>query len=190
MSFIDTIKARRSPYAFDGQTTVTLEDIRTAFEAAQWAASAYNAQPWRFIFAERGSDGFETLKSLAIPWNQNWLEHTGAIVAVCARTTSEAKGEFDPTAVYCTGLAVGQFSVELTALGYDMHQLSAFDADAMKEQLQLPDFLTPVAMMGIGKGQIHNATPADLVELETSRATRSRKDLSEIVISVGETFPA
>ena len=190
MSFIETIKSRRSPYAFDGQTTVNLEDLRTAFEAAQWAASAYNAQPWRFIFAERGSDGFETLKNLAIPWNQNWLEHTGAIVAICARTTSEAKGEPDPSAVYCTGLAVGQFSVELTALGYDMHQLSAFDAAAMKDQLQLPDFLTPVAMMGIGKGQINDATPADLIELETSRATRTRKDLSELVVRVGEHFSA
>lgn len=187
MSTIQTIKSRKSPYAFNGQT-VTFEDIRTAFEAAQWAASAYNSQPWRFIFAERGTEGFETLKNFAIPFNQNWLAHTGAIVAICARTISEAKGEPDPSAIYCTGLAVGQFSVELTALGIDMHQLSAFDGEAMRSQLELPEYLTPVAMMGIGHGEITDQTPSDLAEMEAGRSERSRKPLEDIVIRVGETF--
>lgn len=187
MSVIQTIKSRKSPYAFNGKS-VSFENVRTAFEAAQWAASAYNSQPWRFIFAERGTPEFETLKNFAIPFNQNWLEHAGAIAAICARTVSEAKGEPDPSAIYCTGLAVGQFSVELTALGIDMHQLSAFDADAMRTELQLPDYLTPVAMMGLGYGEVNDATPADLAEMEAGRKERTRKPLEEIVIGVGEQF--
>lgn len=187
MSVIQTIKSRKSPYAFNGKS-VSFENVRTAFEAAQWAASAYNSQPWRFIFAERGTPEFETLKNFAIPFNQNWLEHAGAIAAICARTISEAKGEPDPSAIYCTGLAVGQFSVELTALGIDMHQLSAFDADAMRTELQLPDYLTPVAMMGLGYGEVNDATPADLAEMEAGRKERTRKPLEEIVIGVGEQF--
>lgn len=189
MSTIQTIKGRKSPYAFNGKA-ITFEQVKTAFEAAQWAASAYNSQPWRFVFAERGTPGFETLKSFAIPFNQNWLEHTGAIVAICARTLSEAKGAPDPSAIYCTGLAVGQFSVELTSLGIDMHQLSAFDADAMRADLQLPHYLTPVAMMGLGHGEVNDETPADLAEMDAGRKERSRKPLEEIVIEVGQQFKA
>ena len=69
-----------------------------------------------------------------------------------------------------------------------MHQLSAFDAEAMRAALQLPDYLTPVAMMGLGYGEVNESTPTDLVKMEAARKERSRKPLEEIVIEVGQHF--
>lgn len=189
MSIIDLIRSRKSPYCFDG-TPVQLDEIKTTFEAAQWAASAYNAQPWRFVYAAAQTEDFETLKSFAIPFNQNWLQFAGGIGAIMARTTSEHNGEPDPSAVYCTGLAMGQFSVELTALGLDMHQLSAFDASALKTKLALPESFEPIAMMGIGRGGAAENTPPELKEMEAGRANRERKPLTDLVKSVGEVFSA
>lgn len=187
MSTISLIKSRKSPYAFD-RVPVPFETIQTAFEAAQWAASAYNSQPWRFIYEPAGTDGFEQLKSFAIPFNQNWLEHAGGIGVIMARVISEHNGEPDGSAVYCTGLAMGQFSVELTSLGYELHQLSAFDQERLKADLGLPEAFEPIAMMGIGKGKIDENTPADLAEMEAGRVNRERKPLHDIVKSVGESF--
>ena len=187
MSVIDLIKSRKSPYAFDG-VPVSLADIKTAFEAAQWAASAYNGQPWRFIYEPAGTEGFERLKSYAIPFNQNWLNHAGGIGVIMARVTSEHNGEPDPSAVYCTGLAMGQFSVELTAIGFELHQLSAFDKDGLKTGLALPEAFEPIAMMGIGKGKVDENTPADLAELEAGRLNRARKPLEAIVKTAKEPF--
>lgn len=189
MSIIDLIRSRKSPYAFDGQP-VQFEEIKTAFEAAQWAASAYNSQPWRFIYEPAGTDAFDRLMSFAIPFNQNWLQFAGGIGVILARTTSEHNGNPDPSAIYCTGMAIGQFSIELTALGYDLHQLSAFDAEALKRDLRLLDALEPIAMMGIGKGAITEATPQDLVEMEEGRKVRERKPLSDLVKSLSEPFSA
>lgn len=189
MSIIDLIKSRKSPYAFD-RVPVAFEAIQSAFEAAQWAASAYNSQPWRFIYESAGTEGFETLKSFAIPFNQNWLTHAGGIGVIIARVVSEHNGEPDPNAIYCTGLAMGQFSVELTALGYEVHQLSAFDKDKLKAELNLPEAFEPVAMMGIGKGKVDEATPQDLAEMEAGRVHRERKPLEAIVKRAGESFPS
>lgn len=187
MPLIELIKSRKSPYAFDG-VPVNLETIQTAFEAAQWAASAYNSQPWRFIYEPAGTAEFEQLKSYAVPFNQNWLNQAGGIGVIMARVISEHNGEPDASAVYSTGLAMGQFSVELTALGFELHQLAGFDKDKLKAEMNLPDAFEPIAMMGIGKGKVDASTPPDLAEMEAGRAHRERKPLEAIVKKVGETF--
>ena len=152
--------------------------------------NAFHDFGWRFIDEPAGTDAFDRLKSFAIPFNQNWLQFAGGIGVILARTTSEHNGNPDLSAIYCTGMAMGQFSVELTALGYDVHQLSAFDAATLKRDLGLLEALEPVAMMGIGKGAITEATPQDLVEMEEGRKVRERKPLSDLVKSLSEPFSA
>lgn len=187
MSILTIAHDRKSPYTFDG-TPVQLDEIDTAFEAARWAASAYNTQPWRFIYAPRDTQGFDDLLTHAIPFNQNWLQHAGGIGVVCVRTHAEHNGEEDPTAAYCTGMAMGQFSLELTAIGYQMHQLSAFDANGLKSACNIPDPIVPIAMFGIGKTGRTDTTSDDLMEMEAQREKRERKPLAEILISPDQTF--
>jgi transcriptional regulator of nitric oxide reductase len=83
---------------------------------------------------------------------------------------------------------MGQFSVELTALGFELHQLSAFDKDGLKAGLTLPDAFEPIAMMGIGKGKVTENTPEDLAEMEAGRVNRERKPLEAIVKTAKEPF--
>ncbi|PCJ80339.1 MAG: nitroreductase family protein [Bacteroidetes bacterium] len=149
MSVLSTIKKRFSPYTYE-KTSISLEEIESAFEAARWAPSGYNSQPWRFVFASRDNLNFETLLSFAVEANREWMQHSGAIVVILAKTLSDYNGKKDESAEYCTGLAVGQMLVELTALGLQAHQIGGFDHKALSLHLKLPNGVLPMAMMAIG----------------------------------------
>ena len=189
MSVLDSIQSRFSPYAFDGMP-VALEDIRSAFEAARWAASAYNTQPWRFLYATRGSSEFQQLLRYPVAFNREWLIHAGGIAVVLARTQSEYNGETDSQAEYCTGLAVGQFTIQLTSLGYQMHQLAGFDAVQLHREMQLPDFLKPITMIGIGRQAKAGQDLEKWIEMDNNRQQRTRKPLEDLVIKPGKSFSA
>ena len=150
MSVLSTIKSRFSPYSFNGKNVPFLE-IESAFEAARWANSGYNNQPWRFVFASRDQDNFENLLGFAVEANKKWMKDCGAIVAIFATTPSDANPKANESAIYCTGIAAGQMQIELTALGFQSHQVGGFDSEGLTELLNLPDTLIPMAMMAIGK---------------------------------------
>lgn len=189
MSVLQTIQSRFSPYAFDGQP-VALEDIRSAFEAARWAASAYNSQPWRFLYAAKGSSEFDNLLKYPVAFNREWLTHAGGIAVVLARTQSEHNGENDSHADYCTGLAVGQFTVQLTSLGYHMHQLAGFDAEQLHREMKLPEFIKAITMIGIGRQAKTGQDLEKWIEMDNQRQERARKSLEDLVLIPGQTFSA
>ncbi len=168
MSVLSTIKSRFSPYSFDGKN-VPFSDIESAFEAARWANSGYNNQPWRFVFASRDQANFENLLGFAVEANKKWMKDCGAIVAIFATTPSDANPKSNESAMYCTGIAAGQMQIELTALGFQSHQIGGFDAEGLTAFLNSPDTLTPMAMMAIGKSS------------EAPKKDRERKPLAEIV---------
>jgi nitroreductase len=169
MSVLSTIKSRFSPYSFNGKN-VPFSEIESAFEAARWANSGYNNQPWRFVFASRDQDNFENLLGFAVEANKKWMRDCGAIVAIFATTTKDANPKANESAIYCTGIAAGQMQIELTALGFQSHQVGGFDSEGLTEFLNLQDTLIPMAMMAIGKSS------------EEPKKDRERKPLAEIVI--------
>ena len=168
MSVLSTIKSRFSPYSFNGEN-VPFSEIETAFEAARWANSGYNIQPWRFVFASRDQENFKNLLGFAVEANQKWMKDCGAIVAILATTTSDSYHISNDSAVYCTGIAAGQMQIELTALGFQSHQIGGFDSQGLTEFLKLPDSTRSLAMMAIGKSS------------EKPKKDRERKSLEEIV---------
>ena len=106
------IADRWSPRAYDESATMSGEDLTAIFEAARWAPSAFNAQPWKFILGLRGDEKFETIASVLIPFNQEWATRASALVLTNAITFRE-DGNVNPTALYDIGLAVSLMTVEL-----------------------------------------------------------------------------
>jgi len=91
MSVLSTIKKRFSPYSFD-KTNVSFEAIESAFEAARWAPSGYNNQPWRFVYTAREHQNFEKMLSFAVEANKKWMKDCGGIAVILAKTQSDYNG--------------------------------------------------------------------------------------------------
>jgi nitroreductase len=172
------IADRWSPRAFDESATISSDDLRAIFEAARWAPSAFNAQPWKFILGVRGDEKFTQISSLLVDFNKQWAPKASALILVNALTLRE-DGKVNPTALYDIGLAVSLMTVEANHRGYDVHQMSGFDTAAAKTKFPLGAGIEPVTCIAIGK----RTSPDSLSEEIKARelAPRTRKALSEIV---------
>jgi nitroreductase len=172
------IAERWSPRAFDESATISSDDLRAIFEAARWAPSAYNAQPWKFIHGVQGDEKFTQISSLLIDFNKQWAPKASALILVNALTFRE-DGKENPTALYDTGLAVSLLTLEANHRGYDVHQMSGFDRQAAKATFSLEAGIEPVACIAVGKKTSPDSLPDEIKAREI--APRSRKALNEIV---------
>ena len=167
---------RRSPRSLDETAVVTKDDLIAMLEAARWAPSAFNHQPWRYITGLRGSAEFDQLLGCLGEFNQAWAKRASLLVAVAGVPTAP-DGNDNPTYQYDCGLSVAQLTLEAHHRGFVAHQMAGFDHD---KAATFFDGAHPIAIIAIGK-----QAPAEQLEgmmLERERAPRSRKELSEIVI--------
>ena len=167
---------RRSPRSLDETAAVTKEDLVAMLEAARWAPSAFNHQPWRYITGLRGSAEFDQLLGCLGEFNQAWAKRASLLVAVAGVPTAP-DGNDNPTYQYDCGLSVAQLTLEAHHRGFVAHQMAGFDHD---KAATFFDGAHPIAIIAIGK-----QAPAEQLEgmmLEREKAPRSRKELSEIVI--------
>jgi nitroreductase len=172
------IAERWSPRAFDNNALIPGEDLAAIFEAARWAPSAFNAQPWKFVIGLRGDEKFTEISSVLSDFNKQWAPFASALVLVNALTLRE-DGKTNPTALYDTGLSVSLLTVEANHRGYDVHQMSGFDNAAAKSKFALDDGAEPVACLAIGKRTSPDSLSDEIKAREI--APRTRKSLSEIV---------
>jgi nitroreductase len=172
------IAERWSPRAFDNNALIPGEDLAAIFEAARWAPSAFNAQPWKFVIGLRGDENFNSIASVLIPFNQEWATRASALVLTNAITFRE-DGKENQTALYDTGLAVSLMTVEANHRGYDVHQMSGFDSAAAKSKFPLGAGIEPVTCIAIGKRTSPDSLSDEIKAREL--APRTRKSLSEIV---------
>ena len=172
------IAERWSPRAFDEKAIISAEDLTAIFEAARWAPSAFNAQPWKFVIGLHGDENFKSITSVLVPFNQEWATKSSALVLANANTFRE-DGNVNPTALYDTGLAVSLMTVEANHRGYDVHQMSGFDHDAAKSKFPLGAGIEPVTCIAIGKRTSPDSLSDEIKAREV--APRSRKPLDEIV---------
>jgi nitroreductase len=173
---------RFSPRAYDPSAEIDAEVIRTILEAARWAPSANNVQPWRFIVARRGTDAFAKLHDAMLGFNQAWADSAAVLIANIAETV-DAEGKPRPWARYDLGQAVAHLSVQAQHEGLHTHQMGGFEAEKIREAFDLADGLDVVSITAIGVLGDVNALPDALREREG--APRLRKPLSELVL-VGE----
>ena len=172
------LAARWSPRSFDTTATLTPADLTPAFEAARWAPSANNSQPWRFIVGFRGDDTFNAILPTLAGWNSAWMPNASAIV-VGVTQTAGADGTPNPYAIYDLGQAVAHFSVQAQTDGLYVHQVAGTDTAALKEAFNLPAGFEAFLTIAVGK-----LAPADLLPealAERENAPRVRHELTEIV---------
>ena len=169
---------RWSPRAMSGEE-ISHDDLMGLFEAARWAPSSYNNQPWRFIYAMRNTDHWQRLFSLLIDWNKIWAQNAAVIVAVISRKNFEFNEKPAITHQFDAGAAWENLALEATTRGLVTHGMQGFDYNEARKALQVPDSFDVMAMIAIGKlGQKENL-PSDLQEREYPS---DRKSLKEIVM--------
>ncbi|MFL6861954.1 MAG: nitroreductase family protein [Allosphingosinicella sp.] len=134
---------RWSPRAFDG-SDIPDEDLMTLFEAARWAPSAFNSQPWRFLYAKRGDANWERFLSLLIPWNQGWAHSASVLIYIVSDTlpfVDKASGAPAPSTTHSfdAGAAWACLALQASLMGYHAHGMSGIQFDLARAELALPE---------------------------------------------------
>ncbi len=170
---------RWSPRGFDPSYDINDDNLVALLEAARWAPSAANTQPWRFLVARRGDEAHDRLFAALAPGNQAWAGAASILVLVAARTVTE-DGKPQPWALYDTGQAVAALVTQAQADGLAVHQMGGFDTAAVRTEFGLDEAITPVVVLAIGR---HDSA-ADLPEpLAAREATpRSRYQLDDLLL--------
>ena len=174
------IRDRWSPQAF-ADRSIDDATLRTLFEAARWAPSSFNEQPWAFVVARR-DDTAEFARALdcMVPFNQDWAKSAGAVVLTVAHATFARNDKPNAHAFHDVGLAVAQLTAQATSAGLGVHQMAGFDAGKARETYGIPAGWDPVTMVAIG-----------YYDDSDEPGERSRKPLAEMVYTGGwgETSP-
>lgn len=168
---------RWSPRAMTGEA-IPKEELLTLFEAARWAPSSYNYQPWRFLYAPRDSEHWQTFFALLVEFNQSWAKNAAALVVFISRTHFDFNGEPAPTHSFDTGAAWGNLALQGSIKGLVVHGMQGFDYERARTALKVPDGFQVEAMCAIGKP----ANPATLPEELRAKETPSdRRKLDESI---------
>ncbi len=176
----DLIQQRWSPRAFKS-TPIEHDTLMTLFEAARLAPSSYNEQPWRFIVAQKAENPrfYSEVSSWLAESNRVWATKAPVLVVVLAKTDSSFNGSPNRHAWHDVGIAVGNLSLQATAIGLSLHQMGGFSAAKAKEVLQLPDNYEAVSVIALGYRDEASTLPEPLQQREQS--PQKRKPLEEIV---------
>jgi nitroreductase len=174
---VDSIfPGRWSPRSMSGGH-VEKETLMTLFEAARWAPSSSNNQPWRFCYAQRATDAWPRFLNLLTPNNQTWCEKAGALIVIVSKTTFDHNGKPSLTHSFDTGAAWMSLALQGSLLGLVVHGMAGFDYAAAQVTLELPDGYAVEAMCAVGRPAPAENLPEKLRERETPS---QRKPVAEI----------
>jgi nitroreductase len=175
----ELITKRWSPYSFDSRS-VTDEDLRSLFEAARWAPSSYNEQPWNYIVAKKENpEEFQRLLSCLVEGNQVWAKAAPVLALGIAKLRFARNDQPNRAAIHDLGLAAGNLVVEATARGLWVHQMIGILPDKAREIYAIPEGYEPLTGIAIGYAGDPKALPEGLRERDLAR--RPRKPLKEFV---------
>lgn len=174
------IRDRYSTVTFSSKV-IEEEKLASLFEAARWAPSAFNEQPWRFIVGIEGKDdNYQKIYNCLMEANQYWAKFAPVLVLTITSVNSSVTGKPNRFAHYDTGMAVGNLLAQTTALGLYAHQMGGFSVKNAKEFFNIGDDFEIMAAMAIGyKGNIE-LFPDYIQERELKK--RYRKSMNEILL--------
>lgn len=181
---LPAIAARWSPRAF-ARKPVEPADLRLILEAARWAASSNNEQPWRFLVGVQDKETYAKIAATLVPFNQAWASHAPVLILPFALKIAHG-GRTNHYALYDLGQAVAQMKIQAAALGLATHSMGGFDRDAARLAFALGEEEYQLgAVIAVG----HHASPDALEQplLERELAPRERKPLSEIALTAFDT---
>jgi nitroreductase len=175
------ITKRWSPYSFDSRS-VPDEDLRSLFEAARWAPSSYNEQPWNYIVAKKENpEEFQRLLSCLVDGNQVWAKAASVLALGITKLRFARDDQPNRAAIHDLGLAAGNLVVEATARGLWVHQMIGILPDKAREIYAIPEGYEPLTGIAIGYAGDPKALPEGLRERDLAR--RPRKPLKEFIFS-------
>ena len=170
-----------SPYAYDG-TPVSRDDLQGVFEAARWAASAFNEQPWRYVVAPRDDEAeFERLLSCLVEANQLWAANAGALALGVVSLHYARNGKPNGTVHHDLGLASANLTLEAARRGLQAHQMAGILPDRARELYGIPEGFVALTGIALGRPAAPESAPEKLRERDL--APRTRKPLAEIVFT-------
>jgi nitroreductase len=177
----ELIVKRWSPYCFD-ERSVTDEDLRSLFEAARWAPSSYNEQPWRYVVAKKeNSEEFTRLLSCLVEGNQVWAKAAAALALGITSLKFAHNGKPNRAAIHDLGLSSGNLVLEATARGLFVHQMIGILPDRVREIYEVPEGYEPMTAIAIGYAGVRKDLPQELAQRDIVR--RPRKPLKELIFS-------
>jgi nitroreductase len=175
----DLIAARWSPYAF-ADRPVAKADLLSLFEAARWAPSSYNEQPWSYLVATREEpEEFGRLLSCLVEANQAWARAAPVLALGCTSLLFTRNGQPNAAAVHDLGLGSAMLVLEATARGLAVHQMIGILPERARELYAVPAGVQPLTGLAIGYAGDPAALPENLRQRDLAR--RSRKPLAAFV---------
>ena len=177
----ELLAERWSPYAFEDRA-VAQDDLRSLFEAAHWAASSYNEQPWSYLVATREDpQEFGRLLSCLVEGNQVWAKAAPVLALGVVSLRFSRNNKENRAAVHDLGLAAGNLLVEATARGLHVHQMIGILPDKARDLYQIPEHAEAWTALAIG----YQGDPAKLPEAlkERDLTLRQRKPLGQFVFT-------
>jgi len=186
---VDSVFLERwSPRAFSPEA-LPEQDLRTIFEAARWAPSAYNSQPWRFIFARHGTPEFDKILGLLIDFNQSWAKNAPILAILLSKKTFVPPGKTEPVAMHShsadAGAAWGFLALQATKLGYAVHAMTGFDIPRAAVEFEIPDDYQVELAFVLGR----RADKSILPEALQARETPSPRNPQSIYVFEGAFTP-
>ena len=177
----DFILERWSPRSFS-EKAVSPDVLRSLFEAARWAASSYNDQPWSYLVATKDDEkNYSKMLSVLMDMNAAWAKQAPVLAISVARQKFKHNGTPNPVALHDVGAANAQLTMGATSRGLVVHQMAGFDHDKAREVFGIPEDWEPVSAMAIGYPGDPETLPEPLRKPE--KAARTRKPLSEFVMT-------
>jgi nitroreductase len=177
----ELIRERWSPRAF-ADKPISQNVLRSIFEAARWAPSSNNEQPWAYIVASRDDkDGFQKILSVLVEFNAAWAKSANVLAIAVAELAFAKNNTPNRNAHYDTGAATALLSMEATAQGLAVHQMAGFDPEKARQVFGIPVGWEAIAVLAIGYPGDPVSLPEPLKDREM--APRTRKPIAEFVMA-------
>ena len=181
---IEDIRKRWSPRAYSDKP-VRPESLKEVFEAARWAASSFNEQPWRFLVGHKGDETYRKILDNLVEFNQGWAKNAPVLILSVAKKTFAHNGSPNGHGLHDTGAATAYLGLQATALGFHTHAMAGFDRAKILKAFHIPDDYEAGSVIALGYLGDPDQLPEQMRKIEL--APRQRKPLSEIVFSEWET---
>jgi len=169
----ELVAGRWSPYVFEARS-VPAADLAALFEAARWAPSAYNEQPWRYIVATRHQpEAFARVLSCLVDANQAWAKHASALALGCHTTTFAKNGKPNAAAAHDLGASSVLLAIEAASRGLVVHQMIGILPDKARELFHVPKDVTVLTGLAIGYAGEPSKAPAEVASRDAARRPRN-----------------
>ncbi|MEM6776666.1 MAG: nitroreductase family protein [Planctomycetota bacterium] len=184
VEILPAMERRWSPYRFEPRV-IEDDKLIACLEAARWAASSFNDQPWSWIVARRqDTTDFETMIGCLLEANRGWASRAGALICSVSRQQFAYNQKPNRVALHDLGGAATQMALQATQLGLQTHQMAGINVAQIRGQYRIPDGFEPQTAIAIGYPDLCEPTSPDEIELDDRQnGPRSRHPLAEQVFT-------